>query len=390
LALLLAAAPSTHAADAKSPYLTRLADRAAAWRERLPDMDASAARAAEGVIAGGNLYAFTSHSGFTEEACGRAGGLMMIKGYRPNQPLTANDTILAQFRDFATHGEDAKLDDLLTKAGQVGAQVVLIGVGAPPPGEYAAAVFTWSPPEGDAPIRITSMSDVLGLWAWTGRFIAACVQRGHMPCIFQSHGLPGGKERSDFLRQHDNARFHAVTDVKPDDAQRIAEHYLDIIESALRSVWAQDQDQFQIAAALIRGKHDAGLTVGVFAQGHLFPAEFRQSQQPDWITPSMRLDPHVPVGAAIVLEYQATPWALMAQIAQLQATATPIVVTCSQSALPEFTRGVGHVFIDPHWPLTDAVVDLPGYDVPLLPASGVMDAAVYWQLVATITNPEQP
>ena len=40
------------------------------------------------------------------------------------------------------------------------------------------------------------------------------------------------------------------------------------------------------------------------------------------------------------------------------------------------------LYIDPHWPITDACVAVPGYDVLALPQSGVMQAAIYWTLVA--------
>lgn len=38
------------------------------------------------------------------------------------------------------------------------------------------------------------------------------------------------------------------------------------------------------------------------------------------------------------------------------------------------------LYLDLGWPLTDACVRVPGYDVPILPASGVFQAAIYWAL----------
>ena len=48
------------------------------------------------------------------------------------------------------------------------------------------------------------------------------------------------------------------------------------------------------------------------------------------------------------------------------------------------------LYIRPHWPIEDACVDLKGYDVPILPASGVMQAAVYWALVAETCGAAPP
>ncbi len=41
------------------------------------------------------------------------------------------------------------------------------------------------------------------------------------------------------------------------------------------------------------------------------------------------------------------------------------------------------VNIEACWPFGDAAVDLPGYDVHILPPSGVMTSVAYWMLVAT-------
>ncbi len=40
------------------------------------------------------------------------------------------------------------------------------------------------------------------------------------------------------------------------------------------------------------------------------------------------------------------------------------------------------LFIAPAWPLADGCVKVPGYDVPILPASGVVQAAIYWTIAS--------
>jgi hypothetical protein len=40
------------------------------------------------------------------------------------------------------------------------------------------------------------------------------------------------------------------------------------------------------------------------------------------------------------------------------------------------------LYIDPGWPLADGCVTVPGYDVPSLPASGVVQAAIYWTVAS--------
>ena len=40
------------------------------------------------------------------------------------------------------------------------------------------------------------------------------------------------------------------------------------------------------------------------------------------------------------------------------------------------------IYIKPGWPLPDACVEVPGYDVNILPASGAINAIVYWSILA--------
>ena len=42
--------------------------------------------------------------------------------------------------------------------------------------------------------------------------------------------------------------------------------------------------------------------------------------------------------------------------------------------------------VDPGWRYTDSLVDVPGYDVRILPASGILQAAVYWSVIGQITE----
>jgi hypothetical protein len=42
------------------------------------------------------------------------------------------------------------------------------------------------------------------------------------------------------------------------------------------------------------------------------------------------------------------------------------------------------LYVDPHTPRGDACVSLTGYDIAILPSSSVMQAAVYWSLIAEV------
>ena len=40
--------------------------------------------------------------------------------------------------------------------------------------------------------------------------------------------------------------------------------------------------------------------------------------------------------------------------------------------------------IRPRWPFGDAVTRVSGYDVEILPSSGIVQAAIYWAVVASV------
>ena len=37
--------------------------------------------------------------------------------------------------------------------------------------------------------------NIINAWTWTGEFIGACTRQGKMPTVYESYGLPGGRER---------------------------------------------------------------------------------------------------------------------------------------------------------------------------------------------------
>jgi hypothetical protein len=58
-----------------------------------------------------------------------------------------------------------------------------------------------------------------------------------------------------------------------------------------------------------------------------------------------------------------------------------LVYTTVQSAKPAEPAG-NILYLDPGWPLMDGCVRVPDYDVPILPASGVVQAGIYWSIVS--------
>ena len=379
LVLFLLCATSTLHADA-APYLHRLANQVVQWHGELNAMNASAQRAAEGVIAGGTIYATGPQPGFMSEASGRAGGLMMLEPYESTLELSTRDTILAA---ISHKNQLTEITALFEHAAKTGAQIVLFDAQGLAETDETVARFPGDAFASSDGVPVTSMSNVAGMWAWTGKLVAACVQRGMMPCVYQSYAIPDGRARAEYLRRHDDARFHAMSSINPASADTAGERYLDIIAASLREAMRCNESAFPRAAELLRASLDDSQTITLHARGHLYPAEFEHPHQPAGFVPAQQAGKDAPLGAALILWYQDFPWQM---VSELQQAGRPIVLTCSQSPLATFTGEPQHVYINPVWPIEDGVVELEGYDVPLFPASGLMDTAIYWQLIELATQ----
>lgn len=360
-------------------YVRRLRQRVTFWRQDLAAVRRSALPAARGVCAGGSLYVAGPQTSFAVEALGRAGGLMLMQGWSAGTRLTADDTVLAAATDQTP--PDSALADLLEKARSAGAHVILFsavdrerlsGFGR------TLTLLPSSPPAAEAGtprLSIESASNVVGLWTWTAEFVAACVEQGKMPCLYESYWLPGGRERGEALQ---GLRFHRTTSVTRISVNHLGERYLEAAAYALRKVTETDSEAIRRGGEALAKQGEAGRTARVYADGHMFPNEIRVSQNPAWLQPAAA-EEHPGAGEAIVmLGYQSYPWK---QMASLGIEGRLCILTTSLNAPAEFTQETQHIYIRPYWAITDAAISLDGYDIPILPLSGLMQTAVYWSLV---------
>jgi uncharacterized phosphosugar-binding protein len=377
-------ATASPAQNKPQSYIERLEQRTEQWQTVLPEIQKSSSEAAEKIIAGGNLYAIGPQGGFQVETYIRAGGLMLIQPYTEATVLGNKDVILAASADETL--PDTFLT-LVKKADAAGCKIILFSSslhGSLPDNNCMTVLPNKKFTEGPSisPISIEYISNVIGMWTWTAEFTSACVKKGQMPCFFESYGLPGGAERTTMINQ---TRFHAYSDVTPADVENLGLRYLQSVEDSLQNIREHDVQAFQKAASFIRTSHASGHNVRLFYDAHMFPWETKVKQNPDWIivnpsnqqqlSPGEKLSPGDTV---IIIDYQAFPGVLCATLASQD---TYCILTCSHQPPAEFTRNPKNVYIDPFWTMTDAAVPVNHYDIKILPVSGIMQSAVYWQLI---------
>ena len=247
--------------------------------------------------------------------------------------------------------------------------------------EHGATVIKFTSPAGLYRERfpLDTVANVVDLWTWTGEFVAACTRLGKMPVLYQSYGLPGGPERG---KKYQGRKFHEDLTIEPIPTGALGREYLKQIALMLAKISDTQMPKILEAATWWR---QAGSTT-TLVTGHMFPRHTQDPRAPspgsvvavaawedkDW------LDASHPPQFVLCLGYQFAPRKL---IDQAKALGVKLVYSDVQPAQPPQPSG-NILYIDPAWPLADGCVAMPGYDVPILPASGVIQAAIYWTIAS--------
>ncbi len=359
LAIILMATWQWNSAAAAENYLAHVQRSIAQARSNLTALTSSAEHAAGEFVSGGNLWVGGRQPDFIAEACGRAGGLMASAPL--GQRVPGRHDVILYAVPGSIQSEDLKV---IGRWEQEGATAITFSSSA---GLYRDH------------FPIDTVANVIELWAWTGEFVAASSRLGKMPILYQSYGLPGGPERG---KKYEGKKFHDDLTIKPIAAGVLGRRYLDRIQHMLVKLGESQSRKILKAANWWQQTN----SVTILLTGHMFPSHAQDPRTlplgslvavPAWEDKDL-LDPNRPPQFVLYLGYQFTPRKLLDQV---KAMGVKLVYTDVQAApRPEPTGNV--LYIEPGWPMADGCVEVPGYDVPILPASGVVQAAIYWSLAS--------
>jgi hypothetical protein len=343
---------------AADDYIGRLQNTIIQSRASLPTLTQSAERAAGEFLSGGNLWVAGRQADFIAEACQRAGGLMAVAPLAQHVPAR-HDVILYAVPGSIDDNDRRFFEDCREK----GATVVSFC--------FPAGLFQNAFP-------VDTVMNVVELWTWTAEFVAACTRMGRMPVLYQSYGLPGGRERA---KKYQGKRFHDDLSIWPIAAGILANEYIDQLRHMLARIQETEIPRMDCAAGWWHNAKSATALV----TGHMYPAHGQDSRTihvcdfvpvPAWENKSL-------LGAdspefVLYLGYQFAPQKLLAEAI---AKGVKLVYTDVQPGQPpEPSENI--VYIAAAWPLADGCVTVPGYDIPILPASGVVQAAIYWTIAS--------
>ena len=358
-ALLIGAMPNS--------ILLRSADALESIRATLPAMQAPSEEVARRIIAGGKLYAGGNPS-LVSEVSGRAGGLMLVAAL--GDAPSPGDAVL-YFAD-AAHPLDPAL-------GANGAYVVAFGQAAPPVTGYAV------PPCAEAYGLSPTLGMAMQAWVFTAELVGACTRQNKMPVIFETIGLYGGYPRMQAF-QAKGLVFHPECTVPLQRPGLLGNEYITEVAAILRRCERENRAELdragQWAAQALRGTRKPWM----FSMGHIFPHEVGDTAIAEHFQSahynagfSNEPFPDVSLGKGDLITfigYQHPPIPLLEHAKTVGAR----FVYVSVHQHRDFATGPRVVWIDPMWPWADACVTIPGYDIPAFPASGVVDAAIAWEI----------
>lgn len=371
-------------------YLEALMAGAEEVRKSMPQLIRAAEAVASRLVEEGNLYIASARPDFVSEGYIRSGGLMLLKEYDAAHPPSAGDAAIVGWTGTAP-------DDDLTLLNQLqdtGAFTVGIG---PADDQLEACVHTFlksAPPlpsQAIAPFDneaypLVSLQNLILLWTFTAELTAALTRCGRMPALYQSVLVPGARERNTSLgTQH----FHQIHEVPPLPPGQLGNTYLDEINNCFRTLCDQEIQAIEQTAQACADVRQSGHRIHAFLISHFpiyqagAPGDPKFMERLDDIsaeTPGQEeLEEKVQPGDLFFfLGYYRRPIQAYETVHSRQGLIAEIITGTDEADLDD---PLPDYIIRPGWPYADSLVAVPGYDIRILPSSGILQTAIYWAVV---------
>ncbi len=375
-------------------YLEALLTGVGGLRERLPAVSDAGGRVAARLAAGGRLFLASVRPDFTSEGYTRSGGLMLAEEWTPETVLSPEDAVILGWSGAPPQRER----ELLRQLRSSGALVAAIGPagwpGADPrPDDLFLDSSVHLRKEATAPFGgeaypLISLQNLLLLWALTGEIVAALTRAGRMPAMYQSVLVPGARERN---ARFADAPFHETHQVPEIPAGRLGGDYLDRMAAILRALIEEEAGAIEAVGAVCAEVLEAGGRIHAGLISHFPMYQLGAPGDPPYMRPLARLRGESPQVAELeeklrpgdlffFLGYYRRPVEAYAAARRAGARIVEVITGDGTDDPPPAPDRV----IRPKWPFGDAVTPVPGYDIEILPSSGIVQAAVYWAVVASI------
>lgn len=371
--------------DASTPpgaaiYLTTVQEGIDRTRRQMPTVMESADVAARRIISsGGRLFVAGSQPEFATEMIARTGGLAGATSPPSLVPqLSRSDVVL-----YAACG-GLKVADAarIARWRDEGLFVIAFASDAlsPNPHFRPDVLIDCGSSEGllvgeRKIVPADSVINLINAWTWTGEFFAACTRRGRTPIIHQSPETPGGKLRT---ARYLGQSFHNDLTVAPIERGVLGNAFLDQVHQSMRDLSIATSGRLDYAGLWLH-KARASFDTAALLTGPLYPDHFRDERAPQ---PFSRLMPlsRTASPAARFVAIIGSERAPQMQIESARQKRHQLFYSTVERGDDDLAANI--VYLDPRWPSGEACLRVRGYDVPVLPASSILQAAIYWSLIA--------
>jgi len=368
-----------------------------AMEKDLPGIIRSAEAAAKAHLDGGAI-GIRGESSFYNEGLGRSGGLMSLASNRPDLRILL--TALLDDRQYRAGGPATNRNsDGWIHIGFGTRRVLDRAVARGAPFDFVVETHAlernglFRVGDGRRVVPTVPAANMLALWVWTGEFAAACTRMGKMPLMFQGYTFPGGAERAVRLAGPEivkysgpgSKNFFHEEQPEPVEPGVAGRAYLRELRGILRLVHGREMAAIRRAAAAAALARENGHDVYLVAEWHGHNNIGKRPCNLDCVV----YGPQPNAGAGLFKKGDVVLTVAYAEVRRDYAAAARAAGAVFVSSFSSCLEGRGmkgrpgreslrpdEIFIDQHWPFGDAVVQFPGYDIKILPPSGVVAEAV--------------
>jgi uncharacterized phosphosugar-binding protein len=334
--------------------------------------------------------------GFVAEACDRAGGFRHIKPVPVNMEVTKKDVVLAGTVDLHPEAQTEYLEKLKEK----GALIILFGSKSAKVASVADYLIDNGLPAGVIPVMsagkdssligpVAPMANVINMWTFSAELVAAMNRIGKMPTLWQSMFVPDAAQRNTRI---ENREFDPNVKVQPVEPGALGRQFVAAARTCLSNMKTNELGKFTRAGKLCADAVTSGKKVVASIIGHFMVVQTRMPGYPNIFTVKAneygrkylegvlgKDDVFLHVG------YSYTPVEELGFAREVGAK-TVAVFTPGPTKLDEGIpvapdTAMIDVYIDPYWKFGDSIVEVPGYDVKIVPLSGVVMITSYWMII---------
>jgi hypothetical protein len=228
-------------------------------------------------------------------------------------------------------------------------------------------------------------------WTYTAELLGACRRQHKQLAIYLSVHLDEGRRR---FNRTKGLLFEP--DLHPELVARgqYARAFLASVRQSLEGVRNEELGRIRQAAGWLREAITAHKQIVRNLIGHLPPTEIGIRGDAPFFTGAARATGEE--GAKWVREnlHEGDVYLLLgyqqnedAMAAAANAVGARTIFFTSTAPGPEQAKNPRHLYINPHWPLTDACLELSGYDVNACPLSGIVGLTCYYAICAETVSP---